>query len=137
MQTSTDDHATATSDASSKSQVQIAVTHDGETRDLVTGSAIETVGDVREGRTSGYTLPVTLTERGATAFTTTLEQFGAFDEPSAYEITTSFRGERVTAATLGRSLAHAMESGDWDGSLVIGVSDRATAERLRDALGSE
>jgi hypothetical protein len=113
------------------------VAYDGETRDLVTGSAVETTGDIEQTETSGYIVPITLTDRGTTAFTATLEQVGAFDDPTAYEITTYVREERVATAALGENVADRMDSGDWDGSLVIGVSARATAERLRDALGSE
>jgi len=115
----------------------MTVAYNGETRDLVTGSAVEMVDDIKQTETSGYVVPITLTDRGTTAFTGTLEQIGAFDDPTACEVTTYVRDERVATAALGENLAKRMESGDWDGSLVIGVSDQATAERLRDALGSE
>lgn len=136
-QRTTVERETTTSTSSSGSQVQLAVTLDGETRTLVTGSDVKTVGDIEQTRPSGYVVPLTLTDRGTTAFTTTLEQIGAFDDPTACEITTSVGGERVATTALGEDLAAVMESGDWDGSLVVGVSDQATAERLRDAFLSE
>lgn len=136
-QRTTIEREATTSDSNSASQVQMTVAYDGETRDLVTGSAVETVGDVEQTETSSYVVPLTLTDRGTTAFTSTLEQLGVFDDPTACEITTYVRDERVATAALGENVAARMESGDWNGSLVIGVSDQATAERLRDALTAE
>lgn len=122
--------ATATTDGS----VTITVADGSEERTLVTGEDIATVGDVAQARQSGYRVPVTLTDEGTSDFATGLERIGAFDDPSAHEIRTYLDGERLTTATLAPNLAAEIESGEWDGSFIVHVSERAEAERLHDAL---
>ncbi|MFD1514190.1 hypothetical protein [Halomarina rubra] len=125
-------------DTAKGSRLQMTVTHDGEERDLVTGSAVDTVDDIeRDANSNKFVVPITLTDSGATTFTNSLEAFGAFEEPTAYELSTYFDGERITTATLGESLARVMESGEWDGRFVVSVADRATAERLRESFAAE
>lgn len=130
----TESSATTTSPTDSGSQVQITASNDDEEINLVTGDDVETVGEIERSRQSGYQLPVTLTDDGAEAFTSGLEQIGAFDDPSAHEIRTYLDGERITTATLGQELAAEIEAGEWDGRLLIHLSNRAELERLRDAL---
>lgn len=126
-----------TDDSRDGRRLQVTVAHGDKERDLFTGDAVESVGDVRQAESSGYVVPITLTDQGSTAVTDTLDEAGAFETPSEYTIVTYLGGERLTAATLGESLASVMEAGEWEGSLVVGVADRATAEEVQVALGSE
>ncbi|PSP56325.1 hypothetical protein BRC82_02195 [Halobacteriales archaeon QS_1_67_19] len=46
-------------------------------------------------------------------------------------------GERIHEAGIGPGLADAIESGEWDGSFVLRVSDREAAEQMRAALADD
>jgi len=117
-------------------RLRIAVSDGDGERDLVTGDDVASVGDVERSRQGGYQVRVTLTDDGTAAFRDGLERAGAFDDPASREIRTYLDGDRVQTARLGNDLAAAMERGEWDGRLLVGLSDREAAERLKDALES-
>ncbi|WP_134669629.1 hypothetical protein [Halorussus marinus] len=141
-ETETADGGTETDSASESTvdgpgdRFRIAVSESDGERELLTGTDVASVGDVEQSRQGGYQVRMTLTDDGAAAFTDGLERAGAFDDPGAHEIRTYLDGERVQTATLGRDLAAAMADGEWDGRLLVRVSDREAAERLRDAVGN-
>lgn len=138
--------ATATDDAtepgettaSDASGLRIAVADDGEEVELATGDDVATVGEVGSSpRLDGYRLPLTLTDEGTETFLDGLERVGAFENPESHRIRTYFEGELLYEARLGRELADAMESGEWDGQFLFNVSDRETAEEVKAALEGE
>lgn len=116
---------------------EFRVTVTGETGEveLITGADVASVGEVEEARNSdGYWIPVTLTDEGTEALADGLEQVGAFEDPENHEIRSYFEGELLYEATLGPGLADAIESGEWNGEFLFTVSDRETAEEVKDAL---
>lgn len=138
------DDATQTGNATEETTVaeaddlRITVTDGDDEVELATGRDVATVGDVQASRQGdGYWVPVTLTAEGTDAFADRLEQVGAFDDPDAHQIRTYFEGEMLYEATLGHDLIDAMETGKWDGSFLLTVTDRETAEQVRDALKDE
>lgn len=116
-------------------RLRITVTDGDEEVELVTAADVATVGERQSPeRLDGYQLPVTLTDEGTEAFTDGLDHVGAFEDPERHEIRTYFGGELLYEAKLGPELADAMESGEWDGSFLLTVTDRETAAELKDAL---
>lgn len=139
--TTTDDRQTTETGettASDASGLRITVADGGEEVELVTGDDVATVGEVESSaRLDGYQLPLTLTDEGTEAFLDGLERVGAFEDPERHRIRTYFGGELLYEARLGLELADAMESGEWDGSLLFSVSDREKAEEVKAALEGE
>jgi hypothetical protein len=131
------DETTVTTD--DDSEFRIAVTDDdSEEVELVTGEDVASVGEVEQARSGdGYRIPVTLTDEGTAAFADGLESVGAFEDPESHRIRTYFESERLYEAKLGPGLADAIESGEWDGSFLLHVTDRETAEDVKDALENE
>jgi hypothetical protein len=129
---------TTETDAADPSEFRITVTDGDEEVELVTGEDVASVGEVEQARSGdGYRIPVTLTDEGTAAFADGLESVGAFEDPESHRIRTYFESERLYEAKLGPGLADAIESGEWDGSFLLHVTDRETAEDVKDALESE
>lgn len=129
----TGDETTGTADDTS--EFRIAVTDDDGEVELVTGADVASVGEVEQARNSdGYRIPVTLTDEGTESFADGLERVGAFEDPKDHKIRSYFEGELLYEATLGPGLADAIESGEWSGEFLFHVSDRETAEKVKDAL---
>ena len=135
----TDDNGSGneTDDASADGDDVLFTVSDGDEEvELVTYGDAATVGDVEESkRLGGYHLPMTLTDDGADAFADGLDAIGAFEDPTAHEISTHFDGDVIYTATLGPDLAAAIEEGDWGGELLVQFEDRETADEMRAALG--
>ncbi|RQG92927.1 hypothetical protein EA462_01515 [Natrarchaeobius halalkaliphilus] len=105
---------------------------------------LATYGDVVEVSTVDYNdqqgryyVPIGLTEEATDSFVDDLESIGAFDAPSERELAIHAADEVVDTPVIGRSLADAMQAGEWDGSLQIGSADEGTLLDLRSELDIE
>ena len=125
---------TTTSDATGEFRIVVTDGDSGEVV-LATGADVATVGDVEPARTGdAYRLAMTLTDEGTAAFADGLERVGALDDTDSHRIRTYFRDELLYEARLGKDLAHAMKTGEWDGEFLFHVTERETAESVRAAL---
>jgi hypothetical protein len=100
------------------------------TTELVTGNHVSSAGEVRDTR-DGYGVPLSLTDAGTTRFAEAFRAADVAAEASAHEIRLVVDAEEQSTFGVAPGLAHAIQSGDWDGELLVQVGDRATAERLR------
>lgn len=124
-------------DASADGDDVLFTVSDGDEEvELATHGDVATVGEIETSeRLGGYHLRMTLTDDGADAFADGLDAIGAFEDPTAHEISTHLNGEVIYTATLGPDLAAAIEEGDWDGEMLAQFDDRETADEMRAALG--
>lgn len=122
--------------ASAESDDVLFTVSDGDEEvELATYGDVATVGEIETSkRLDGYHLPMTLTDDGADAFADGLDAIGAFEDPTAHEISTHFDGGVIYTATLGPDLAAAIEEGDWDGEMLVQFEDREIADEMRAAL---
>jgi hypothetical protein len=102
---------------------------------LLSGSRgpIPTVGPIEE-RNGAVQLPITLTDDATTGVTDAFQAAGVTESPEEFEAVHRFEGETVGRFTIAPSLADAVASGDWDGSMVLQVESRDRATAVRAAL---
>jgi hypothetical protein len=103
------------------------------TTELVTENDVASAGEVRDTR-GGYGVPLSLTDAGTTRFAEAFRAADVAAAASAHEIRLVVDAEERSTFGVAPGLAHAVQSGDWDGELLVQVGDRATAERLRRAV---
>lgn len=132
--TTTDETSTDSATTTDESALRIVVTDGDEEIRLVTGADVSSVGEVGQARIGGYTVPMTLTDDGKTAFSDGLERAGAFENREDHTILTYFEGDLLYEAGLAPSLAHEIESGEWSGEFLFQASERKTAESVQKAL---
>jgi hypothetical protein len=103
------------------------------TTDLVTGDDVASAGEIRDTR-SGYGVPLSLTDAGTARFAEAFRAADVAAEASEHEIRLVVDGEDRSTFGVAPGLAHDIQSGEWDGELLVQVGDREAAERLRRAV---
>ncbi|MFC7081392.1 hypothetical protein [Halorussus caseinilyticus] len=124
-------------DTDDASEFRITVTDGDREVELLTGADVATVGEVEPARTAdAYRLPITLTDDGADSFADGLREAGALEDPDPHRLRTYFEGELLSEAKLGPGLAETIQSGEWEARFLFHVTDRETAQEVREALES-
>jgi hypothetical protein len=96
------------------------------TRRLVTADDVASAGEVRSER--GYAVPVSLTGATTTRFTEAFRSAAVVADPDTHEIGLVVDGEDHSTYGVAPELARAVQSGDWDGEILLRFDDQATAE---------
>lgn len=116
------------------------VTDGDRVEELLTTEHFATVGDIQEtdDDTYRYFMNVEVNEVGRESFDEGLEAIGAYDAPEEapdkYTIRTHVDGEVVVEMPLDEELVEHVESGDWQGKLMMFFRKREDAEAIRDAV---
>lgn len=105
-------------------------TEDGE-RTLLSGSLIHDAS-VQSDPTPGVVF--SLTDEGQRAFRRGLERSNALAPGTQRSVRLYFDGERIYDAAISRSLAGKIESGDWQGELLVRTAAPERARELADAM---
>lgn len=114
-------------------EIRVA-TEDGER--LLTGSeGVVSAGTDTTGSGSTHGVSFRLSAGARERFATQLADVGALDSPQQHPMRVYYEGENIWEGSLGRGLVASMESGDWDGELLISVASEAEAERIQESLG--
>lgn len=99
-------------------------------------SSIADVGEVSTAR-NVPSVPVTLSEERASAFTEAIQDADLEENHEQYEIVLTVDGEVVRESGITASLAEVWASGEWERQVMIQSPTEAEAQRLREALVDE
>lgn len=120
-------------------QTVTSITDGDRVVELLTTSHFAEVGDIQETDDERYRyfMNVRANAEGQDSFAEGLEEMGAYDEPEEYTLRTHLDGEVVVELPLDEDLADHVESGDWEGELMMLFRERDHAEGVRDAIEAE
>lgn len=104
--------------------------------ELLTTDHFASVGEIREtdDEEFRYYMIVEVNEEGRESFERGLEESSAYDDHEGYTIRTHVDGEIVVEFPLDGELVERVESGDWEGQLMMFFRERENAEALRDDI---
>ncbi len=111
---------------------EVRITGDDE-RLLFDADDIGFVGSVRE-RSSSFYITIRVADSAAETVASRMREVGALDQPDDATVRVMLEGEAITELGLSRDLARDIDSGEWDGGLVLVFGDRETAEGVRALL---
>lgn len=111
----------------------VQVTLGGEEHLLFDADDVSMVGQVEEANGS-YRILITLSDEGADKVEKRLRDTGVLDSPGDARILVELDGEVVMDLGMSPELAEQVDSGEWDGQLLLLFEDRETVETVRDVL---
>lgn len=119
------------------------VTDGDRVEELLTTEHFATLGDIQETDDDEfrYFMNVEVDEEGRDSFDEGLEEIDAYDAPEEapdkYTIRTHVDGEVVVEMPLAEELVETVQSGDWQGDLMMFFREREDAEAVRDDIQGE
>ena len=116
--------------------LEVRLTGPDSDRRLFDAGDVARVGSVRDARTGGFALPVTLTDKATAAATETAREVGLADAPDEFEVVQTHGGEVTGQFEITPALAEAVTDGDWEGEFLLLFERRERAVELQEALAN-